>query len=233
MKDLTQSSVLNTGGVMPALITLTDPRSPAAEAYRTLRTNIQFSSLDKPTKSLLVTSAGADDGKSTTLCNLAVTLAQSGTDVVVVDCDLRHPSVHELLDVSNDKGLTTALIGKDDEVLPLQQTAVPGLRVLAAGPIPPNPADLLGTQKMQRIIESLSEESAMVLFDSPPVSLVADAAMLASRVDGVVLVVSAGKTKREIAARAKAVLEKVNARMLGVVLNNARVDSSVYRYYGK
>lgn len=218
---------------MPALVTLTDPRSPAAEAYRTLRTNIQFSSLDKPAKTLLVTSAGADEGKSTTLCNLAVTVAQSGKSVVVVDCDLRHPTVHEMFDLSNDKGLTTALIDGTKSEIPLQQTAVNGLRVLAAGPVPPNPADLLSTQRMKEILAALSDSADLVLFDSPPVSLVADAAMLASQVDGVILVISAGKTRREIASRAKALLEKVNARVLGVVLNNARVDSSVYKYYGK
>ncbi len=216
---------------MPALITLADPRSPAAEAYRTLRTNIQFSSLERPTKTLLVTSAGADEGKSTTLCNLAVTIAQAGISTIVVDCDLRHPTVHELFDVSNDKGLTTALLVDQAGELPLQQTAVPGLQVLAAGPIPPNPADLLGTQRMKRVVQTLSTSADMVLFDSPPVSLVADAAMLASQVDGVILVISSGKTRREIAARAKGVLEKVNARVLGVVLNNARVDSRIYRYY--
>ncbi len=216
---------------MPALVTLTNPRSPAAEAYRTLRTNIQFSSLDHPTRTLLVTSAGADEGKSTTLCNLAVTIAQAGISTVVVDCDLRHPSIHQLFDVSNDKGVTTALLEGQVDKLPLQQTAVPGLQVLAAGPVPSNPADLLGTQRMRQIIEALSATADMVLFDSPPVSLVADAAMLASRIDGVILVVSAGKTKREIASRAKAILEKVNARILGVVLNNARVDANLYRYY--
>ncbi|HEX9014501.1 MAG TPA: CpsD/CapB family tyrosine-protein kinase [Chloroflexota bacterium] len=218
---------------MPGLVTLTDPRSPAAEAYRTLRTNIRFSSMDHPARTLLLTSAGADEGKSTTLGNLAVTIAQSGVSAVVVDCDLRHPSVHQLFDLANDKGLTTALLDGDGGELPLQQTAVPGLRVLTSGPLPPNPADLIGTQRMQRVIDSLAEMAEVVLFDSPPVSMVADAAMLASQLDGVILVISAGKTKRDTAARAKAVLEKVNARVLGVVLNNARVDSNLYRYYNR
>jgi capsular exopolysaccharide synthesis family protein len=213
------------------LVTLTDPRSPSAEAYRTLRSNIKFSSLDHPIRTLLVTSAGADEGKSTTLCNLAVTFAQTGTSTIVVDCDLRRPTVHEIFDLSNDKGLTSALLDTKGEDIPLQPTAVPGLRVLTAGPVPPNPADLLGTERMQRIIETLNTSAELVLFDSPPVALVADAAVLASRLDGVILVISAGKTRREVAGRVKGILEKANARVLGVVLNNARVDTRLYRYY--
>lgn len=212
------------------LITLGDPRSAAAEAYRTLRTNIQFGSLDNPVRTLLVTSAGPDEGKSTILCNLAVAMAQAGTRVTVVDCDLRRPSVHQLFDLTNDKGLTTALLDETGGDLPLQKTAVPNLTVLTAGPLPPNPTDLLGTQRMQRVIESLVASTEMVLFDSAPVGFVADAAVLAAKVDGVILVVSAGKTKRDIASRAKGILEKANARILGVVLNNAQLDSSLYKY---
>ena len=216
---------------MAPLVTLTDPRSPSAEAYRTLRNNIQFSGLDHPVRTLLVTSAGAEEGKSTTLCNLAVTIAQAGTSTIVVDCDLRRPSVHEILDLSNDKGLTSALLDGDGDGLPLQPTAVPGLQALTSGPLPPNPADLLGSQRMQRMIETLAALAQLVLFDSPPASIFTDAAMLASRVDGVILVISAGKTRREVASRAKGILEKANARVLGVVLNNARVDKNLYRYY--
>ncbi len=217
---------------MPTLATLTDPRSPAAEAFRTLRSNLQFSTLENPVRTLLVTSAGADEGKSTTLCNLAVAVAQAGTRTVIVDCDLRRPSIHEIFDLANDKGLTSALLDGADGSLPLQETAVPGLRVLTAGPLPPNPADLLGTQRMQKVIDSLAASAELVLFDSPPVSIVTDAAILASKMDGVILVVSAGKTRRETAGRAKAILEKANARVLGVVLNNARVDARLYKYYG-
>ncbi len=212
------------------LITLSDPRSPAAEAYRTLRTNLQFSSLDNPPRTLLVTSAGADEGKSSVVCNLAVTIAQAGTQVIVADCDLRRPSVHEFFDVANDKGVTSALLDQSPEELPLQQTAVPNLQLLTAGPLPPNPADLVGSQKMQRIIERLSTSADLVLFDAPPVGLVADATLLASRMDGVVLVISAGKTRRDAADRAKAALEKASARILGVVLNNTRLDTSLYQY---
>ncbi len=213
------------------LITLSDPKSPAAEAYRTLRTNLQFSSLDNPPRSLLVTSAGADEGKSAVLCNLAVTIAQAGTRVIVVDADLRRPSVHEAFDLANDKGLTTALLAQGSDDLPLQPTAISDLQVLAAGPLPPNPAELIGSQRMQHLLDRLAASADLVIFDAPPVGIFADAALLASRVDGVILVVSAGKTRREAANRAKASLERANARILGVVLNNARLDPSLDRYY--
>ncbi len=213
------------------LITLSDPRSPAAEAYRTLRTNLQFSSLGNPPRTLLVTSAGADEGKSAVLCNLAVTIAQAGTRVIVVDGDLRRPSVHEIFDLANDKGLSAELLAQGSDELPLQQTAVPNLRVLTAGPLPPNPADLVGSPRMQQVVDGLVASADLVLLDAPPVGIVADAALLASKVDGVILVVSAGKTRREAANRAKAALEKANARILGVVLSNARLDSSLLRYH--
>lgn len=216
---------------MPALVTLLDPRSPAAEAYRTLRTNIHFGSLERPVRTLLVAGTGADEDAGATACNLAVTLAQSGTNTIVVDCDVRRPSVHALLDVSNDKGLATALLDQKLEELPLQQTTVPGLRVLPAGPPPLNPADLLATKKMRGVIQALAASAEMVVLAAAPVSLVADTAMLASQTDGVLLVVTAGKTRREVAARARATLEKVNARVLGVVLENARVDRALSEYY--
>ncbi len=212
------------------LVTLGDPKSPAAEAYRTLRTNIQFSSLDNPPRTLLVTSAGVEEGKSVALCNLAVTFAQAGTRVIVADCDLRRPAVHEIFDLANDKGLSTALLSETAEALPIQQTAIPNLQVLTAGPVPPNPVDLVGSQKINRMIDSLAASADLVLFDAPPVALVADAAVLAAKVDGVILVVSAGKTRRDTAAGAKAALEKANARILGVVLNNARTGTKLYRY---
>jgi capsular exopolysaccharide synthesis family protein len=212
------------------LVILTDPRSAAAEAYRALRINLQFSSLDGPLRTLLITSAMAEEGKTATLCNLAVSFAQAGANVVIADCDLRRPSIHRIFDLANDKGLATMLL--DDEVseVPLQQTAVPGLKVLTTGPVPANPADLLSTRRIRPIIDSLSGSADLVLFDAAPVGLVAETAVLASQMDGVLLVVSAGKTRREAAVRAKSFLEKANARILGVVLNNARSNSKLYSY---
>jgi len=213
-----------------ALVALVDPNSPAAEAYRQLRTNIQFSSLDRPLHTLLVTSSGPDEGKSTTLANLAVTMANTGTNVLLVDSDLRRPSLHEIFGAGNEQGLTTMILGSTSE-LPSVETGVPNLRLLPSGPLPPNPSELLASQRMADVLELLKGQADIVLFDSPPVVAVTDAAVMAPRIDGVLLVLRAGKTRREMAQRAKAVLEKVNANLLGVVLNNVKYDADVHRYY--
>ena len=215
-----------------SLVTLTNPRAPVSEAYRTLRTNLEFSSLDKPIKTMVVTSPGPGEGKSTTLANLAVTLAQAEKQVILVDCDLRRPSQHELFGLSNSVGLTTMVV--DDKAMkqpPLLDTEVEGLRLLPSGPVPPNPSELVGSHRMAEIIAMLSEQADIVLFDAPPVIAVTDAAVLASRVDGVLLVIKAGATKRDQARKAKALLDKVNAHLVGAVLNNVKMDTSYYRYY--
>lgn len=214
-----------------ALVTYLNPRSPVAEAYRTLRTNIHFSSLDKPIKTLLITSTGADEGKSTTLANLAVTTAQTGARVIVVDCDLRRPVQHKIFGLRNQSGLTTLMLGEGLENLPLQDTMVPNLRLLSSGPLPPNPSELLGSRRLQEVIELLKGEAEFVLFDAPPIIAVTDAAVLATKMDGTLLVINAGKTKRDLARRAKGLLEKVNANVLGVVLNNVKLEGSLYQYY--
>jgi non-specific protein-tyrosine kinase len=214
------------------LITITAPRSPISEAYRTLRTNLEFSSLDRPLKTLVATSPGPEEGKSTTLANLAVTLARAEKKVILVDCDLRRPSQHEIFGSTNSSGLTTMVV--DEEAMsapPLQETEVPGLWLLPSGPLPPNPSELLGSRRMEKIIALLSQRADLVLFDAPPVIAVTDAAVLASKVDGVLLVINAGGTKRDHAQRAKALLEKVNAHLVGAVLNNVKIDASLYSYY--
>ena len=213
------------------LITVSNPRSPIAEAYRTLRTNIQFSSLDRPLQTLLVTSTTPEEGKSTTLANLAVTFAQAGHRVILVDADLRRPMLHKLFGLPNSIGLTSLFIADAPGSLPLQETEVPNLMLLPSGPQPPNPSELLGSQRMDKVIAALKEASDYVLFDCPPIIAVTDAAVLGRKVDGVLLVVSAGKTKRDHAARAKLLLEKVNANLLGVVLTNAKLDMRLYQYY--
>ncbi len=215
--------------IKPTLITLTDPRSPGAEAFRTLRTNLMFSSLDKPITTLLVTSPAPDEGKSITLANLAVTMAQGGRNTILVDCDLRRPHQHELFGVAQEPGLTTMLLENRDEP-PLAKTGVENLWLLPTGPLPPNPADLLGSRRMESLIAGLKSRADIVLFDAPPVLAVTDAALLASKLDGVLLVVSAGQTKREHAQRAKDLLEKINVRLVGAVLTNASVDNSVSTY---
>jgi non-specific protein-tyrosine kinase len=214
------------------LITLTDPMSPASEAYRTLRLNLQFATLDRALRTLLVTSAGTGEGKSTCLANLAVTMAQVEQRVIAVDCDLRRPQLHELFGVSNEAGLTNMMV--DDKALdtpPLCATSVSGLSVLPSGALPPRPADLLGSKRMRTVLERLLQEADVLLLDGPPVLAAPDAAVLSSQVDGVLLVVSAGQTKRDHAQHAIDRLNKASARLLGAVLNNASVDMALQGYY--
>jgi non-specific protein-tyrosine kinase len=212
-----------------SLVTLTDPRSPVAEAYRTLRTNLMFSTIDHPLATLLVTSPAPEEGKSTTLANLAVTMAQGGRQTILVDCDLRRPRQHELFGVPAEPGLSNAILDKVDEPR-LTASGVEGLSLLTAGAVPPNPADLLGSRRMEAIIANLKSRADFVLFDAPPVIAVTDAALLASKLDGVLLVVSAGHTQRDHALRAKDLLEKIHVRLVGTVLTNAAVDRRLSAY---
>jgi non-specific protein-tyrosine kinase len=229
---LTETSDKEPRSLDSRLATFTHPRSPVAEAYRALRTNIQFSSLDHPLRSFLITSTGAREGKSTTAANLAITFAEAGNSVILVDADLRRPSQHRLFGLPNEQGLTTLLLQEGGE-LPVQYTAIPNLRLLSSGPLPPNPSEVLGFRRMDEAIARLKEEADMVIFDTPPIIAVTDAAVLSSKVDGVLLVFSAGRTKRDQARRAQAILEKVNANLVGVVLNNAKLDRAAYNYYAE
>ncbi|MCA9867220.1 MAG: CpsD/CapB family tyrosine-protein kinase [Anaerolineae bacterium] len=213
------------------LVTITDPRSPASEAYRALRTNLSFYSLDKPLRTLIVTSPAAGEGKSTTAANLAVTMAQSGRRTILVDCDLRRPTLHELFGLPMSPGLTNVVMEEGGE-LPLQQTAVDNLWLLSSGPKPPNPADMLGALRMEQIIAQLAERAEMVLFDAPPVMAASDATILGAKTDGVLLVVQAGKTRRDHSERARQVLEKAGVRIVGAALTNAPKDGSMGEYYG-
>lgn len=212
------------------LITITDPRSPASEAYRTLRTNLSFYSLDHPLRSLVVTSPAKEEGKSTTIANLAVTLAQSGRKTILVDCDLRRPSLHTIFGLSQEPGLTNMVL-EDMDKPPLQETEVENLWLLAAGKQPPNPADLLGSQKVDQIIATLQETADIILFDAPPVIAVTDAVILGAKVDGVLLIIQAGKTRRDHAERAKTTLETANVRIVGAALTNAPKDQAMDSYY--
>ncbi len=218
----------NASNAVAQLVALRDPRSPAAEAYRTLRTNIQFSSLDKPLRTVLATSTSPDEGKSTTIANLAVTIAQGERRVVLVDCDLRRPTLHTLFGLPNDEGLTSLMLQEGGR-MPVQQTEVPGLLVLTSGPLPPRPADILGSKRMEAVIAQLREQADIVLFDTPPVNAVTDAAVLSAKVDGVLLVFRAGATKRDRAREARRLLDKVNANIVGVVLTDVKQEDS-YSY---
>jgi len=212
------------------LVTITDPRSPASEAYRTLRTNLSFYSLDKPLRTLVVTSPAAGEGKSTTIANLAVTMAQSGRRTILVDTDLRRPTLHELFGAQMSPGLTDMIMAEAGD-LPLQKTEVENLWLLSSGAKPPNPADMLGAARMEQIIAQLAEQADIILFDAPPVMAAADAAILGARVDGVLLVIQAGKTRRDHSERAREILEKSRARIVGAALTNAPRDRSIEEYY--
>jgi len=211
------------------LITAIDPRSAAAEAYRTLRTNLEFSGLDAPLRTVIVTSASANDGKSTVVSNLAVTMAEAGKSVLAVDCDFRAPSLHELIGGPQEPGFTNALLGTAlDECI--HTTAIAGLRLMPTGPLPPNPAEVLGSVRLQSIWDDLKQQADIVLVDTPPIGLVSDAAQLAPRCDGVLLVLRSGHTRREASQNAKRQLEQVKARILGVVLNDVRPSTILERY---
>lgn len=201
------------------LITITDPHSAAAEAYQSLRTNIEFSSLEQPLHTMLITSADGTAGKSAALANLAVVMAQAGDRVIVVDGDLRRPQQHEIFGVANNKGLSNWLTERGAP--PLQKTTIDNLQVLTAGAVVANPVALLSAKRLAEALAELHPLADYVLCDAPPVLAVTDAALWASQVDGVLLLINAGGTKREDAQRAKAVLEKVQARIVGAVLLNA------------
>ncbi len=208
------------------LITLTDPRAPAAEAFRSLRTNLMFSSVENPLHTLLLSSTAQSDDKSTTLANLAVTFAQSGNKTILVDCDLRKPSQHDIWGISNERGLTTMMI--EDGAMstpPLANTEIDGLQILPSGPLPPNPADILSSQRMNALIGVLKARANYVLFDAPPVLAATDAALLGAKVDGVLLVIRAGHTRRDHTTRAREALGRVHVRILGAVLTNAPQES--------
>lgn len=218
----------------PFLISALHPKSPPAEAYRGLRTSIQFISLDKAIKTLQVTSPAASDGKTTTSANLAVTMAESGQSVVLVSCDLRRPRIHEFFGLPNNVGFTSVLVGDVQLEDALRRVPDQGnLTVLPSGPVPPNPSELLGSAKARDVIARLAQAADIVILDSAPVLPVTDAAVLAGQVDAVLLVAAAGTTTRTDVARSIEVLSRVDAPLAGFVLNGAsEADCYVYYRYG-
>ncbi len=216
------------------LITHFDPRSPVSEAYRTLRTNLQFSKIEGSIKAILVTSSGPKEGKSTSIANLAITLAQMGSKVVLVDTDLRRPVIHSIFSEEKEDGLTNYMMGQLSLEKTIKKTFIDNLNIITSGVLPPNPSELLGSTKMEELVSILKEKFDMVLFDSPPVIAVTDAAVLSTKVDCVFLVISSGQTNREAIIRATTLLENVKSRLLGAVLNNVDYESnygSSYYYY--
>ena len=213
------------------LITHFAPKSPVSEAYRTFRTNIQFTNLDSPPQTILVTSPGPGEGKSTTVANLAITFAQMGTKTMLMDTDFRRPILHSIFGLEKEIGITNHLVGKAPLEMVIKKTTVPNLDIITCGVIPPNPSELLASEKMKGFLEQLKAKYQMILFDSPPVIAVTDAAVLSLLLDGVVLVASAGQTSQQGLTRAKTLLENVKAKILGVVLNKVEAKSTYGSYY--
>lgn len=216
-----------------SLITVLKPKSPISEQYRTVRTNIQFSSVDQEVRSLLVTSAGPGEGKSTTAANVAVVFAQQGKKVLLIDADLRKPTMHYTFKTENFRGVTNVLLRQLSLEQAVNLTEVENLDLLSSGPIPPNPAELLSSKSMKQLLENAYGIYDLIIFDSPPVMAVTDAQILANETEGSLLVVSSGKTEREMALKAKEALEAAKSKLLGVVLNGKKAsESSYYYYYG-
>ena len=215
------------------LVTRHESKSSIAEAYRSLRTNIQFSSPDEPLRTLMVTSAVPKEGKSTTVANLAITMAQQGTRTLLVDTDLRRPILHSLFGQNREPGLINVLVGDLETGDAIRETDVDNLHLLTCGVLPPNPSEILGSQRMKALLVELKEAYDIVLMDSPPSIAVTDAAVLGSEVDGVCMVVHSGKTTQDALLRAKTLLENVKVKMIGAVLNNVDVEGLYrsYRYY--
>ncbi|GLI51882.1 capsular polysaccharide biosynthesis protein [Tepidanaerobacter syntrophicus] len=225
MKQIQQQ--LNSNGLM----VMDDPKSLVSEAFRLLRTNLQFMGVDKPLKRIVVTSSNPGEGKSFTIANLAMSIAATGSRVLLVDADLRKPKIHKIFLLENYKGLSSILAGDISADFAPQEAGVENLHIVTSGPVPPNPAELLGSSKMKQFLNKVSSMYDIVLLDSPPVNSVADTSILSTSVDGVILVVEAGSTPREAAVLAKQQLDKVKAHVLGVVLNKVKQTGSGYYYY--
>lgn len=216
------------------MIAMSEPKSINSEQYRTIRTNIEFSSVDTEVKSLLITSAGPEEGKSTTAANLAVVFAQQGKKVLLIDADLRKPTVHFTFKLDNGTGLTSLLLKQ----MPFQKAVLPAdeanLDILTSGPIPPNPAELLSTGAMKDLLSEAAEVYDKVILDTPPVLAVADTKILGSYTDGAIMVISSGKTDKEKAAKAKEALDYCPCKLLGAVMNGKKqTKHSDYAYYGQ
>lgn len=213
------------------LIVKDNPKSPVSEAYRTLRTNIQFSSFDNELDIILVTSSGPMEGKSVTSANLALAMAEVGKRVLLIDCDLRKPSIHKKFNISNNKGLSNLLIGqfKFDDVA---QKYTENMYILTSGTVPPNPSEMLASNKMKLFLEEAKSKFDYIIIDSPPVVAVTDAQLLSTMVGGVLLVVAAGQAEVAATLKTKELLENVKANIIGVVLNKADIaGGKKYGYY--
>lgn len=236
VRDILQAPVIGVVSKLAAPrsgpISLAEPRSPVVEAFRSVRTNILYAGVDKPLQRIMVTSAGPAEGKTFLASNLAVVMAQAGLRVILVDADLRRPSIHKVFNRPNRNGLTDLMLQTANGWSGvMQETAVRNLHIISSGPIPPNPSELLGSQKMNQLLDYLSQTSDAIIIDTPPILAVTDALVLARHADAVLLVVDAGTTRMGAALQAKAHLEKVGAKVLGVVMNKVATKGNGYYKY--
>ncbi|HHU17210.1 MAG TPA: CpsD/CapB family tyrosine-protein kinase [Clostridiales bacterium] len=206
-------------------------KAPVTEAYKTLRTNIQYSNLDNNLKVILVTSSTQSEGKTSTSSNLAISMAQSDKKVLLIDCDLRRSNVHKLFHILNVKGLTNVLAENMDYHEILNSVGIPNLDILTSGPKPPNPSEILGSTRMEAFMERVSKEYDVIILDAPPILPVADAMVLSKLADGIILVTEYGKTTYETAVRSKENVENIGAKILGIVINNIPIDINGGGYY--
>lgn len=217
---------------MISLITFKEPKSPVSEAYRSIRTNIQFSSIDKKIKTILVTSSKQDEGKSTVISNMSVSFAAlEEKKVLIIDADLRNPSVHRKFSLTNTYGLTEILSGQKNFKQVVQNTEINNLQILTTGKIPPNPSEMLISKKMKEFIKTLEESYDYIFVDTPPIGIITDAGAIANYSDATILVVGSEETDIEMAKMTKEKLEKVKANIIGVVLNKYIGEDNVYGYY--
>lgn len=218
------------------IISYSQPKSIIAEEFRAIRTNIQYSNLDKNIKTIAITSTTKNEGKTTVTTNLAVNFSRiENKKVLIIDCDLRNPSVYKEFGISNSNGLTDLLIEDKNISNYIKKTDIDNLNILTAGPVPPNPSEMLASNKMKKLIESISEEYDYVFLDTPPIGMVTDAGILASSIDGTVIVARSEFIDIKDLQDTKKKLVSVNANILGVVLNGKKVekDSYYYSYYGE
>lgn len=217
-----------------SLVSIADQNSTVTEQYRTIRSNIQFTSVDKELRTMVITSSGPSEGKSTTAANLAVVFANSGKRVLLVDADLRKPTVALTFQIPNARGLSNLLGDRESDSKDYaQKTSIENLWVMPSGPKPPNPSEMLGSKRMEEVITELTQEFDLIIFDMPPVATVTDAQILAAKTDGTLLVVRERQTKKQNLIKAYDLLKIAKANILGVVYNAAKKgDDSSYYYYG-
>lgn len=206
-----------------------NPNSIASENYRILRTNIEYLSFDKKLKTIVITSSEPGEGKTITSGNLALSLVQDGKRVILIDCDLRRPNIHRSFKVSNKHGLSELLIGKTS-LEEVKMTITKNLDVVTSGNLPPNPSEMIGSKSMEELIDNLKDYYDYIILDTPPVLAVTDAQILTTKADGTILVVRAGKTKKDNVISAKNLLNKVGVKLIGVVLNGTEIRSKGYCY---